>query len=235
VVDNISPDEEELVTTGNSDLDNYINGMTNLSDEQIQKLREAGARIGYTIHVGNTDYLEIESPSKKAIEAAEYYGQGMSIGLNNSVASVARAALNLAKSVTNPIEKALSNAQSYSSDYILSPTVSPVVDSETIDRFSNITASLFGNDTSLKLATDSAVSINDASQNSLAAQVQSLSEQVKKLADTDYSKILEGVNFNIDASTNVDGTPLKRMASKFTIQQIDDQTKTYNMALGGRA
>ena len=74
-----------------------------------------------------------------------------------------------------------------------------------------------------------------SSQATLAAQVQNLSDQVQKLADTDYSKILEGVAINVDASTNVDGTPLKRMSSKFTVQQLNDQTRSYTMALGGRA
>jgi hypothetical protein len=64
--------------------------------------------------------------------------------------------------------------------------------------------------------------------------VQALSEQVKKLAETDYSTMLEGVNINVDASTKVDGTPLRQMASTYTIEQIDESQRGLILATGGR-
>ena len=112
------------------------------------------------------------------------------------------------------------------------PTFTPVIDSSQIQNGINYLGNI--NAESVGLATDASISVNNSQQASLASQVQALSDQVQRLADTDYSKMLEGVIINVDASTNVDGTPLRRMSSAYTIQQINDTQNGLIMAAGGR-
>ena len=114
------------------------------------------------------------------------------------------------------------------------PTLTPVIDSSQLQNGSNLLTATFGN-SALNMAADTALSVKDTESGNLAAQVASLSEQVKKLADTDYSELLNGVNINVNAETNVDGTRLRKMASSYTIEQIDTQQSNYNMSRGARA
>jgi hypothetical protein len=114
------------------------------------------------------------------------------------------------------------------------PTITPVIDSAQLQNGSNVLTNTFG-DSALNMAANASLSVNNASQNTLAQQVQNLSDQVKKLAETDYSELLSGVNVNVDASTNVDGTTLRKTSAAYTIQQIDDQQRSYSLAMGGRA
>ena len=114
------------------------------------------------------------------------------------------------------------------------PTLTPVIDDSQLQNGSNLLTATFGN-SALNLAADTALSVKDNEASNLATQVAELSAQVKKLADTDYSKMLDGVSINVDASTNVDGTPLRKMASNYTIKQIDAQQSNYNMSRGARA
>ena len=109
----------------------------------------------------------------------------------------------------------------------LQPTITPVLDTTNLQS----AGQLMGID---NLSAQANIMFQNSPQAALATQVQMLSDQVKKLAETDYSTMLEGVNFNIDASTKVDGTPLRQMASTYTIDQIDEAQKGLTLAMGGR-
>ena len=58
-------------------------------------------------------------------------------------------------------------------------------------------------------------------------------DQVSRLADTDYSKILEGVSVNVDARTTVDGSALRATSAKYTAQLMNDNQRAAIMAAGG--
>lgn len=234
-MDDTNENMAEKATEGK---DYYIDGLVDFSDEDLRKVREAYARIGHEAHeaVVSPEGLDENSPSKKGKKAAFYYAESLIIGIRERQSAIISAYSDMAGKVCSEAASMMASISSIVQDDSINwtPTITPVVDASQLQNGSQMLENAFG-DSALNMAASTSLSVNSSSQATLATQVQSLSEQVKKLADTDYSKILEGVNFNIDASTNVDGTPLKRIASKFTIQQIDDQTKTYNMALGGRA
>ena len=178
--------------------------------------------------------LDEQSPSKKGIAAGEYYGIGLGNGILNMSNYVKNAAVGLASHAVNSVSDMMDTISTLVSDDSIdwTPTITPVVDSSQLQNGIGILGNVGAN--SLSMAADASVSVNNSSQNTLAMQVQALTEQVQKLADTDYSELLSGVNINVDASTNVDGTPLRRTASAFTIQQIEDQQRGLIMAAGGR-
>lgn len=234
-MDDTNENMAEKATEGK---DYYIDGLVDISEEDLRKVREAYARIGHEAHeaVVSPDGLDEESPSKKAKQAGAYYTQGLIIGGESLKSQLVAAYASLGSVACESAAEMMSTISSIVQDDSIdwTPTLTPVVDASQLQNGSEMLNDTFGT-SALNMAANTSLSVNSSSQAALAAQVQSLSDQVKKLADTDYSKILEGVAINVDASTNVDGTPLKRMASKFTIQQIDDQTRSYTMALGGRA
>ena len=86
----------------------------------------------------------------------------------------------------------------------------------------------------MQLAANNQLSIDHANENSLAKQIEDLRTSVQALADKDYSKILDGVNINVDASTNVDGKPLDKRSFNYTVQTMEDQSRSYIRAKGGR-
>lgn len=229
---------ENMAEKASEGKDYYIEGLVDISEEDLRKVREAYARIGHEAHeaVVSPDGLDEESPSKKAKQAGAYYTQGLIIGGESLKTQLVAAYTALGSIACDSAAEMMSTISSIVQDDSIdwTPTIAPVFDTSQLQNGSEMLNDTFGS-SALNMAANTSLSVNSSSQAALAAQVQSLSDQVKKLADTDYSKILEGVAINVDASTNVDGTPLKRMASKFTIQQIDDQTRSYTMALGGRA
>ena len=238
VINNIGADPDELTAQGNEDKDYYIDGLVNVSDEDLQKVREAYARIGHEAHeaVVSPEGLDESSPSHKGEQAGVFYTQGLIIGglsLANKLVKAYAGMANEATTKVATIMQSISTAiQDNSADW--TPTITPVFDGTQLQNGSNLLNNTFGT-SALNMAANTSLAINNSSENNLATQVQNLSDQVNKLANTDYSKMLEGVNVNVNAETNVDGTPLKKMASKYTVNQINDQVESYNMALGGRA
>lgn len=233
VVDNLG-DEEVLKAQGKEDKDFYIDGLTDITDEDIAKLRELGARLGYTIHVGTTseDGLDENSPSKKGIEASEFYVKGLIIGaenlsgkLNDTFAGLASGASYAVASIMGSVSSVLQ-----SNDIDWKPTIAPVLDSSQMGTLNAV----LGNNSVFTMAADASLSVNNASQNTLAMQVQNLSDQVQKLASTDYSHMMDGVSINVNADTNVDGTPLRKMSASYTVKTLTDQQIKYTMAQGGR-
>lgn len=228
-------DEDELKAQGNEDKDFYIDGLTNLTDDDIRRLRELGARLGYTIHTGTTseDGLDENSPSKKGVEASEFYVKGLIIGAEGLSNSLIKAYSGLAGDAASAVGNIMASiATTMNNDEIdWQPTIAPVLDDSQIASVNSI----LGNRSVFNMAADASLSVNSASQASLAQQVSDLSAQVKRLADTDYSHMMDGVSFNINADTNVDGTPLKKMSASYTVRQLTDEQIKYTMAAGGRA
>ena len=231
-------DEDTLFDNGNSDLGYYVEGLTNLDDEQLSKVFSTGEKLGTTLHEGTVSKggLDENSPSKKGVAAGEYYMEGLIAGgqnlanrLYDTYAGIAGNAASETAATMSSISKIM---QDESIDW--QPTLTPVIDDSQLQNSSNLLTATFGN-SALNLAADTALSVKDNEASNLATQVAELSAQVKKLADTDYSKMLDGVSINVDASTNVDGTPLRKMASNYTIKQIDAQQSNYNMSRGARA
>lgn len=238
LLDSTGGDPDEYEEKGSELRTKFVDGLTATTREDMARIYHTGATYANQMYVGGAskEGADVNSPSKKAIKLGNAFVEGLIVGgesmagqLNTAYAELTSDAINQAAEMMSTIS---SIVQDDSIDW--TPTIAPVFDTSQLQNGSEMLNDTFGT-SALNMAANTSLSVNSSSQSALAAQVQSLSEQVKKLADTDYSKILEGVAINVDASTNVDGTPLKRMASKFTIQQIDDQTRSYTMALGGRA
>lgn len=216
---------------------NYFSeGIIDGIEEYVQRMYEAtyGA-IDESVVQASKDATEEQSPSKKGIQIGKFWDMGIAIGIDKytdvitkSSSAMGEAIIASTAAVMSEVNDVINNNPDYQ------PTLSPVIDTNSIQTASGLINSTFGTN-SLGIAANAALSVNDASKNSLAEQVNSLAEQVKRLSDTDYSKLLEGVAINVDASTNVDGTSLRKTSSRYTIQQINNQQRSYIRALGGRA
>jgi hypothetical protein len=84
------------------------------------------------------------------------------------------------------------------------------------------------------MAADSQLSIDNANQFRLGQQIDALRADINKMANTDFSKIMDGVTIDVSADTTVDGTVLRKTASSYTIGQINKKQQGYIMATGGR-
>ena len=119
-------------------------------------------------------------------------------------------------------------------DLNLNPTITPVVDMTNVEEANARMGSMFNNETSFKMAADSQISINNSTQMQLANQLNALRTDINKLANTDFSHMMDGVNINVNADTTVDGTVLRKTASNYTIRQLNQEEMGYMMATGGR-
>lgn len=231
-------DEDALFDNGDSDLGYYVEGLTNLDDEQLAKVFSTGEKLGNALHEGTVSKggLDENSPSKKGVAAGEYYMEGLIAGGQNLASRLYDTYTGIAGNAASATAATMSSISKVMQDESIDwqPTLTPVIDDSQLQNGSNLLTATFGN-SALNLAADTALSVKDNEASNLATQVAELSAQVKKLADTDYSKMLDGVSINVDASTNVDGTPLRKMASNYTIKQIDAQQSNYNMSRGARA
>jgi hypothetical protein len=94
--------------------------------------------------------------------------------------------------------------------------------------------SVLDNQGTVRLAADSQISINNSTQMQLANQLNALRTDINKLANTDFSRMMDGVTIDVSADTTVDGTVLRKTASNYTIGQINKKQQGYIMATGGR-
>ena len=225
---------EGMTEKGETGGENYGTGMATGINNTVEDVKEAAQNLADTVEETVNVTLEIKSPSRKGIRSGEFYGMGFGNGISNMAGYVKKASVSLAQSAVTSVAEMMGKIDTIMNDEDINwtPTFTPVIDSSQIQNgigyLGNIGAESVG------LAADASISVNNSQQATLAAQVQALSDQVQRLADTDYSKMLEGVNINVDASTNVDGTPLRRMSSSYTIQQINDTQNGLIMAAGGR-
>jgi hypothetical protein len=225
---------EGMTEKGENSGENYGTGMATGINNKVEDVKEAAQNLADTVEETVNVTLEIKSPSRKGIRSGEFYGMGFGNGISNMAGYVKKASVSLAQSAVTSVAEMMGKIDTIMNDEDINwqPTFTPVIDSSQIQNGINYLGNI--NAESVGLATDASISVNNSQQASLASQVQALSDQVQRLADTDYSKMLEGVNINVDASTNVDGTPLRRMSSAYTIQQINDTQNGLIMAAGGR-
>lgn len=230
------PTGEDGYERGENVKEEWVNGATSATEEEKARIYHTYATYADQADQGARDALDINSPSKKAMKLRDSWVEGfvkvdsqLSKQISDTYGDYANTSLVAAANVMSSISKVM---QDESIDW--KPTLTPVIDDSQLQNGSNLLTATFGN-SALNLAADTALSVKDNEASNLATQVAELSAQVKKLADTDYSKMLDGVSINVDASTNVDGTPLRKMASNYTIKQIDAQQSNYNMSRGARA
>lgn len=230
------PTGEDGYESGENVKEEWVNGMTSATEEEKARIYHTYSTYADQADQGARDALDINSPSKKAMKLRDSWVEGfvkvdsqLSKQISDTYGDYANTSLVAAANVMSSISKVM---QDESIDW--NPTLTPVIDDSQLQNGSNLLTATFGN-SALNLAADTALSVKDNEASNLATQVAELSAQVKKLADTDYSKMLDGVSINVDASTNVDGTPLRKMASNYTIKQIDAQQSNYNMSRGARA
>jgi tape measure domain-containing protein len=202
-------------------------------DAWKESLYNKAYELGDTMVEGTKDATDEQSPSKKGFEIGKFWD----IGIANGISAFASRVTDTTSAMATGIVTSTAAMMSLVSEIInsntdLQPVIAPVVDTSSIDIASGSISALFGTSS---LAANAALSVDNASENNLANQVGLLAKRVDDLANTDYSKILEGVAINVDASTNVDGTSLRQTSSRYTIQQINNQQRSYIRALGGRA
>ena len=106
-------------------LDGLVNGLGSGINRVWQKAKELGEAAWSAIKKA----LGINSPSKKFMEVGEYSGEGLVIGLKNSMKDVSRAAGGVGKVATNALTDAVSKvAEIVSEDVDMTPTIRPVID-----------------------------------------------------------------------------------------------------------
>jgi len=86
----------DLVQTGKDIIQGLIDGIVSLKDRVLQKAKEIAEGIKDRI----ADVLWIFSPSRVMEEMGEYIGEGLAIGIENSVDRVRRATDSITRTVT---------------------------------------------------------------------------------------------------------------------------------------
>lgn len=224
---------DDLGEQGDGTADTYIDSLVSSlsSDENLSKVRGASAQIGATIDEGvnSKEGIDVNSPSKKAIRSANSVVEGLLYISNaTNTRKITEAAANTASILTSSLDSTLSqNSMAYT------PTIRPVLDTNNMGQYSGF-MDILNNPTTVQLAADSQLAIKDNNQMQLANQVAALQASVDKLANTDFSHMMDGVNINVNADTTVDGTVLRKTASNYTIRQINKEEMGYMMATGGR-
>jgi len=216
---------------GNSYIDGFVNTLT--SKENLNKVSGAGTSIATALDsaVNSKEGLDVNSPSKKAIKSANSYVEGlMYIMSATNNRNLSGAGVRAANAIMGSLNNALS-ADSTSNAF--SPTIRPVLDSSNMSQYSGL-MNVLDNQGTVRLAADSQISINNSTQTQLANQLNALRTDINKLANTDFSHMMDGVTIDVSADTTVDGTVLRKTASSYTIGQINKKQQGYIMATGGR-
>lgn len=216
---------------GNSYIDGFVNTLT--SDENLNKVSRAGTTIASELDsaMNSKEGLDVNSPSKKAIKSANSYVEGlMYIMSATNNRNLSGAGVRAANAIMGSLNNALS---ADSTTNVFSPTIRPVLDSSNMGQYSGL-MSVLDNQGTVRLAADSQISINNSTQMQLANQLNALRTDINKLANTDFSHMMDGVNINVNADTTVDGTVLRKTASNYTIRQLNQEEMGYMMATGGR-
>lgn len=216
--------------------DNYIGGihdsLTDMSNQNL--LRADSISIANIINkaFNGPEGTDSHSPSKKAIQSMQYWIDGLLIPLESAtnISSLSRAAIANANAVEQSFSSQLQNS---SNGLEFAPTIRPVLDSSNMGQYSGL-MNILENPATVQLAADSQLSINNTSQMRLAQQIEGLRQDINKMANQDLSKIMDGVNINVNANTTVDGHQLRKTSAQYTIGQINKQEMGYAMATGGR-
>lgn len=224
---------DDLGEQGDSTGDTYIDSLVNSlsSDENINKVIGASSKVGNAIDTGvnSKEGIDVNSPSKKAIHSANSVIEGL---LYITSATNTRKITTAAASTANLLADSLNSTLSDNTT-AFTPTIRPVLDTNNMGQYRGF-MDILNNPTTVQLAADSQLAIKDNNQMQLANQVAALQASVDKLANTDFSHMMDGVNINVNADTTVDGTVLRKTASNYTIRQINKEEMGYMMATGGR-
>lgn len=219
---------------GNSGTTQYLNGLIEGAEnpELTSKLSDTMQNLGQDYIITPTeDKLGIDSPSKVAKEIMGFFNLGLIQGTSLYRDKLGEATQETGDVISDNMKSSLSNVDEImKSDLNYQPTITPVFKYDT----SNWNGSLGIPVNDINVAAKNSLAI-DANESALSTQIANLADKVDKLSTTDYSKMLEGVQINVDASTNVDGTTLRKTSANYTIQTIDDQQRAYIMSRGGRA
>jgi tape measure domain-containing protein len=232
---------DEINSKFNSDgedaFGNWLGGIDTVADDPFNKNKMTKHGIDYANLLNNgftsKDGIDSSSPSKKSALYAGYWIDGLVLTLESTKRQneVNKASLDVASGMMNSFNNALDT--SFSMD-ILQPTISPVLDDSNMQRYSGVLNTL-ANPATMKLAADSTLSVQNSDQARMAQQIEALSKEVNALANKDFSKDFERVQFNVNANTTVDGKVLRKTSAAYTIDQIDRQERAIIMAKGGRA
>ena len=236
ILDRLKQFKQDYIDDGGDKASGWISGFTGKIDTDGFKVTDSIKDLTGTIPETTADELEMNSPSKLSTRYGGYWIQGFIIGMEKLKTSL----MNSTTDVLQPVKDVMAtvteavDADNRLGSLSLEPTIRPVVDMSNVYAASNDLSSMFDNTTSFKMAADSQISVNNSNQMQLANQVAALQASVDKLANTDFSHMMDGVNINVNADTTVDGTVLRKTASNYTIRQINKEEMGYMMATGGR-
>lgn len=207
-----------------------------LSDpDSLNEIYNATYKQGEQAKAGWDDSTSTASPAKEAIKRGGYWIDGLVISLARGNKVLYDTSSKNADTVMGVYEDTLNRVSnldmSMNNDF--SPKITPIVDYTNLNGLTDWVGAL-DNTTTFKMAADSQISINNSTQMQLANQLNALRTDINKLANTDFSHMMDGVNINVNADTTVDGTVLRKTASNYTIRQLNQEEMGYMMATGGR-
>lgn len=222
---------------GGTDSGDQWNGglLTSITDKnKLNEIFDATYEQGTQAKAGWDTATDTNSPSKEAEKRGTYWISGLLKSLTAGNDQLFDASSKNADTVMGVYEDTLNKVSNITlNNNSLSPTITPVVDYTNIDNLTDWVGAL-DNTTTFKMAADSQLSIDNANQFRLGQQIDALRADINKMANTDFSKIMDGVTIDVSADTTVDGTVLRKTASSYTIGQINKKQQGYIMATGGR-
>src|SRR5690606_8569679 len=107
-----------LKSIGQNIIQGLIDGIMSLKNRVLQKAKEIAEGIKDRI----ADILWIFSPSRVMVEMGEYIGEGLAIGIENSVDRVRRASDQMAQAAT-PTQTSAASGANLAGGRIFNPTV----------------------------------------------------------------------------------------------------------------
>lgn len=228
----------QMTTNGEDGAGNFIEGLMGkfTDQEALNNIHDATFDFGEYAKKGWDESTKTQSPSKEAIKRAGYWLEGLLIPLESSKSNKALydASAKNAEAVKNSFTDTIKNTPEFGNNLTYTPTIKPVLDSSNMGQYGGF-MDILNNPATVQLAADSQLSIRDANQFKLAQQMEQLNSNISKMANQDLSKVMEGVAINVNADTTVDGTVLRKTASRYTINQINEQEQAILMAKGARA
>lgn len=228
----------QMSTNGEDGAGNFIDGLMGkfTDQEALNNIHDATFDFGEYAKMGWDESVDSNSPAKEAIKRAGYWLEGLLIPLESSKSNKALydASAKNAEAVKNSFTESMKNVPEFGNNLTYTPTIKPVLDSSNMGQYGGL-MDVINNPATVQLAADSQLSIRDANQFKLAQQMEQLNSNISKMANQDLSKVMDGVAINVNADTTVDGTVLRKTASRYTINQINEQEQAILMAKGARA
>ena len=226
----------EISSAGEEGANDWIQGFINGIYDMSTTLRQAVIdSINGNVVDATAEAEDTGSPSKKAYKFGMWWDAGLANGITDNGYLMADAIKGSFSTLDSDMEEAAAHINSVLNNALdYEPTITPVIDSSNVSAQAGWLDTTLEGQYSMQLAANNQLSIDHANENSLAKQIEDLRTSVQALADKDYSKILDGVNINVDASTNVDGKPLDKRSFNYTVQTMEDQSRSYIRAKGGR-